>query len=63
MMDSLALNQFVSRSLASVMVLSVAYIIASDSCVGEASWESQSAYSKRIVSILSVYSCRLSLSL
>jgi hypothetical protein len=41
MMDSLALNQFVSGSLASsVMVLSVAYIIASDSYVGEASWES-----------------------
>jgi hypothetical protein len=57
-MDSLASNQFVSRSLASVMVLSVAYIIASDSCVGKASWESQSAYSKRIVSILSAYSCR-----
>jgi hypothetical protein len=32
-----------------------AYMIALDRCVGEASWESQSAYSKRIVSILSAY--------
>jgi hypothetical protein len=32
-MDSLALNQFVLRSLALVMVLSAAYIIASDSAV------------------------------
>jgi hypothetical protein len=45
-MDSLASNQFVLRSLASVMVLSVAYIIVLDSCVGKASWESVSIFKK-----------------